>query len=75
MDGTATYKYVLHPGNNPSVIQEALTRRKVWTQVSYDKIMQANLIWKPLNFPSSLYDSFNEIIRYDKNRNILLNHF
>lgn len=75
MDGNTTYKYVLYSGNNPSVIQEALAKRKVWTQVTNDKIMLANLIWKPLNFPASLYESFNEIIRYDKNRNVLLNHF
>lgn len=33
MDASNTFKYVLYPGNNPSVIQEALTKRKVWSQV------------------------------------------
>jgi hypothetical protein len=33
MDNITTYKYVLYPGNNPSVIQEALAKRKVWAQI------------------------------------------
>lgn len=59
MDTTTSYKYVLYPGNNPTVIQEALARRKNWQQVPYDKILLAHLVWKPLNFPSSLYESFS----------------
>lgn len=75
MDGSGIYKYVLYPGNNPTVIQQALSKRKNWSQIPYDKILQANLIWKPLNFASTLYENFSEIMRYDKNRNVLLNHF
>ena len=69
------YKYVLFPGNYPSVIQEALTRRNCWVQIPHEKILSANFSWKPLNYPSNLYDNFEELLRYDKDRNVMLNHF
>lgn len=56
--GEKSYKYVLFPGNYPSVIQEALTRRNCWVQIPHDKILSANFAWKPLNYASTLYDSF-----------------
>lgn len=75
MDVSATYKYVLYGGNNPAVIQEALAKRKVWSQIPQEKLLLANFIWKPLNYASTVYENFNEIMRYDKNRSVLLNHF
>ncbi len=50
-----SYKYVLYPGNNPLVIQDALQRRKVWSALPPEKISWANLVWKPLNYPHSVY--------------------
>lgn len=29
-----TYKYVLYPGNNSAVIQQALSKRNVWLPIS-----------------------------------------
>lgn len=55
MDANNSFKYVLYPGNNPAVIQEALAKRKVWSQIPVERILNANFIWKPLNFPSTLY--------------------
>lgn len=69
------YKYVLYPGNHPAVIQEALNRRNCWAQIPHDKILTANFSWKPLNYPTQLYDSFDELMRFDKDRVVMLNHF
>lgn len=52
------YKYVLYPGNNSAVIQDALAKRKVWVALDKEKILLANFIWKPLNYPEELYDNF-----------------
>lgn len=65
-----TYKYVLYQGNNPTAIQEALVARRVWTQISTEKIQSANFIWKPLGFVDTLYDELDEILRYDKEHHV-----
>lgn len=70
-----TYKYVLYPGNNSAVIQQALSKRNVWLPISTQKLFLANLIWKPLNYSSNTYDQFDEMMRYDRQKIVMLNHF
>jgi hypothetical protein len=70
MDSDA-FKYVIYTGNNHTAIQEALASRNVWQNIPVDKIMSANLVWKTLNFNSKLYSEFEDLLKYDRGRQVL----
>ena len=54
-----TYGYVLYPGNNPTVIENALKKRNVWTPLTPDKeLLSACFVWKQLNLASNIYADF-----------------
>lgn len=64
------FKYVIYPGNNHLAIQEALNARNVWQNIPADRIMSANLIWKNLNFSTKIYSDFEELLKYDRGRQV-----
>ena len=54
------FGYIVYPGNNPTVIENALKKRKVWHPVNPDKdILQAQFLWKNLNFTGKVYSDFD----------------
>lgn len=51
--------YIVSPGNNPTVIENALKKRNVWQPLSAEKdLLSASFLWKQLNYSSKVYDDF-----------------
>jgi hypothetical protein len=69
-DEITKYKFVVFPGNNPKVIQEALLKRNVWSAIPQDKLLMSNFIWKPLNFTSSFYQDIDEVLSIHRHKNV-----
>ena len=65
------FKYALCTNNNRAVIEEALSSRKVWAQIPWEKMRNANLIWRSLNFSSGLYSDIDERLRGDKSDHVI----
>lgn len=75
--------YVVYPGNNPAVIENALKKRNVWQVLPPDRdILNASFLWKQLNYSNKTYDDFEELLKLlpakhvtPINMQVLLNHF
>ncbi len=53
------YGYIVSPGNNPTVIENALKKRNVWQSISPDKdLLSACFLWKQLNYSAKVYEDF-----------------
>jgi hypothetical protein len=53
------YGYIVWPGNNPTVIENALKKRNVWQAMNPDKdILNASFLWKQLNYSPKVYSEF-----------------
>ena len=46
------YKFKVYPGNNPTVIRQALEARGNWTEGSDKEAndFKVNFIWRPMSF-------------------------
>lgn len=65
------YGYIISPGNNPTVIENALKKRNVWQALSPDKdLLSASFLWKQLNYSSKVYDDFEEVLKCYPNRHV-----
>jgi hypothetical protein len=65
------YGYIVSPGNNPAVIENALKKRNVWQALSPDKdLLSASFLWKQLNYSSKVYDDFEEVLKCYPNRHV-----
>ena len=70
MDGYKYHKYLIFGGNNSSAIEAALLKRGNWQSVLKERVLDANFIWKPLNFSSKLYNDVDDIMKYGPNENV-----
>lgn len=68
--------YIISPGNNPAVIENALKKRNVWQSLSAEKdLLSASFLWKQLNYSSKVYDDFEEVLKCYPGRHVLLPPF
>jgi len=59
-----TYGYLVSPGNNPTVIENALKKRNVWQSLNPEKeLLSASFLWKQLNYNSKVYEDFEEVLK------------
>lgn len=70
MDGYKYHKYLIYGGNNSSAIEAALLKRGNWQSVLKERVLDANFIWKPLNFPNRLYMDIDDIMKYGPTENV-----
>jgi hypothetical protein len=65
------YWYIVSPGNNPAVIENALKKRNVWQSLNPDKeLLSACLLWKQLNYSSKVYEDFEEVLKCYPNKHV-----
>lgn len=51
-----SYGYIVSPGNNPTVIENALKKRNVWQPMNPEKdLLSASFLWRQLNYSSKVY--------------------
>jgi hypothetical protein len=68
-----SYGFVVYPGNNPTVIEQALKKRGNWHSIPHDKdILAACLLWKNLNFVPRVLNEFEELLKFSPSRTVLL---
>lgn len=66
-----TYGYIVSPGNNPTVIENALKKRNVWQSLNPDKeLLSASFLWKQLNYSSKVYEDFEEVLKCYPNKHV-----
>ena len=62
---------MLYLGNNPTVIENALKKRNVWTPLSAEKdLLSACFVWKQLNLASNIYADFEDVLKCYPNRHV-----
>lgn len=54
-----SHGYVVYPGNNPTLIENALKKREIWHPLTPEKdLLSASFVWKQLNLATNLYSDF-----------------
>ena len=66
-----SHGYVVYPGNNHTLIENALKKRGIWHSLAPEKdLLSAALVWKQLNLSSNIYGDFEEVLKCYPHRHV-----
>lgn len=66
-----SHGYIVYPGNNPTLIENALKKRGVWHPLSPERdLLSASLVWKQLNLAANIYGDFEDVLKCYPNKHV-----